>query len=45
MEVSRFFRKTSGAYRLQQILNNFLKLEAFVMEQLSDIIAIPGRDV
>lgn len=45
MEVSRFFRKMSGACWLQQIVNNILNLEAFVREQFADIIAIPGQDV
>lgn len=45
MEVSRFFRKMSGAFQLQQIVNNILKLQVFVMGQFADIIAISGQDV
>lgn len=45
MEVSRFFRKMSGAFQLKQIVNNILKLQVFVMGQFVDIIAIPGQDV
>lgn len=35
----------SGAFQFEQIVNNILKLEAFVKGQFADIIAIPDRDV
>lgn len=35
----------SGAFGLEQIVKNSIKLDAFVMEQFADIITIPGREV